>query len=54
MNNQLFRFDGLGHREVDYIDVVDMFATKGMPARQRGGFSNPPLIFIGIRTSFFS
>ena len=54
MNRHLFRFDGLGYREVDYINVVDLIATKGMPARQRGGFSNPPLSFIGIRTSFFS
>ena len=30
MNSQLFRFDGLVPGEVDYIDVVDLFAVVGL------------------------
>ena len=30
MNSQLFRFDGLGPREADYIDVVGLFAVVGL------------------------
>ena len=30
MNSQLFRFDGLGPREVDYVDVVELFAVVGL------------------------
>jgi len=29
MNSQLFRFDGLGPREVDYIDVVGLVDRAG-------------------------
>ena len=30
MNSQLFRLNGLGRKEVDYIDVVDRFAVVGL------------------------
>ena len=30
MNSHLFRFDGLGTREMGYIDVVDLFAVVGL------------------------
>lgn len=30
MNSHMVRFDGLGTRKVDYIDVVDLFAVVGL------------------------
>ncbi len=30
MNCHLFRFDGLGTREMDFINIVDLFTVAGL------------------------